>query len=100
MNKTEKSLLLFFETAMVDYAGRFDPRHINAADRKIMSEWEKENFISCGRVSGANVMDSSSQRVSWVQLSDSAMDMAHKFRKERAKRMWEDKKWRTTREIL
>lgn len=51
LTKNEKSLLLFFETAYVDFAGKLNPAHMNDDDRKIADRWNKSGYVKFGRVS-------------------------------------------------
>ena len=50
MSKEELSLLLFLETEAVDYGGRVDTKHLKNNDVDILKQWNKEDFISFGRI--------------------------------------------------
>jgi len=93
MTKDERGLLLYLESRAVDYGGRVDQRMMNADDFKIAEKWDSENFISFGRIVFRNI---NSQGANWVKLSEEALDLAHEERKERAKRMWENRTWIST----
>jgi hypothetical protein len=95
LSKDEKSLLLFFEAAYVDYAGKLNPQHMNNDDRLIAERWTKEGFVEFGRV---QFKDCISEKTNYVFLSDEAIDLAHQERKERANRMQKERKWKTTSE--
>lgn len=93
LDKDEKSLLLFLETAVTDRAGIYKPEYVNDADREKMHEWAESGFITKGRVASAHLRDGMTV---WVQLSGEAMRIAHEARTERARRMWKNRKWKTT----
>lgn len=94
LDKDEKSLLLYLETAVTDKAGLYKPECVNSADRAKMDEWAESGFIAKGRVASAHLREGVTV---WVQLSDEAMKIAHEARAERAKRMWKNKKMENSR---
>lgn len=94
MTSAEKSLLLYLETCAVDQGGRLDQRRINDQDLKIMAEWQGDGFVETGRVASESI--TRSQGSFWVTLSDEAWKLAHRFREERAERMWHNRRWMTT----
>ena len=99
MNKDEKSLLLYFETCVVDQSGRVNTLKMNKIDCDIAEKWDKEGFISYGRICFKDCIASRTKKLThFVQLSDKAINMAHQIRKERAARMWKNKSYETTKE--
>ncbi len=97
LDKDEESLLLFLETRAVDYGGRVNMMHMNQEDMKIANDWDDAGFISFGRIV---VRNHNSDGTYWVKLSDDAWKVAHRLRKERAKRMWDNKTWLGTKESM
>ncbi|KKM17129.1 hypothetical protein LCGC14_1678950 [marine sediment metagenome] len=95
MSKDERSLLLFLETRYVDYGGRVNLQHMNLEDMDIVEKWNKEKFIFFGRIVMRN---HNSDGTNWCKLSQEAWKLAHEERKARAKRMWENKTWLSTKE--
>lgn len=97
MTKEEKSLLLFLETRAVDYGGRVNTLHMNGEDFDIAKRWDEEGFVGFGRIVARNHNSDGSH---WVKLSDEAWKLAHKERKARAKRMWDNKTWLSTKDSM
>lgn len=95
MTREERSLLLYLETAVVDYGGRYKGQCINDGDREIMDRWADDGFITHGRICAA---DHNRDGALWVQLSPEWLELAHCERKARAKRTWEARRYRTTEE--
>ena len=90
--KDERSLLLFFETRLVDYSGRVASIHMNEEDIKIAKKFVEENLIQFGRLKFAVVESFRGQGLTqrhthWVRFSDAAWKIAHKLRRERSDRM-------------
>ena len=97
MTKDERSLLLFLETRAVDYGGRVNLVHMNKEDMEIAEKWNKEVFIEFGRIVARNINSDGS---SWCKLSEEAFKLAHKERKARAKRMWQNRTWLSTKDSM
>ena len=95
MSRDEKSLLLFLETRQVDYGGRVNLQHMNNIDTEISERWNKEEFVGFGRIVMRN---HNSDGTHWCKLSEEAFKLAHKLRRERADRMWQNKTWLSTNE--
>ncbi len=95
LSKDEKSLLLYFETCSVDYAGRVNGLRMNKEDRQITSVWASVGFIEYGRIAAAYI---NSQGANYVKLSDEAFEMALLLRRQRADRLWGKRIWHTTKE--
>ena len=95
MSKDEKSLLLFLETRGVDYGGRINIKHMNQEDMQIAERWSKEGFLEFGRIV---IRNHNSDGTHYVKIPDSTFMIAHKLRLERAKRMYLNKTWLSTKE--
>jgi len=89
MTKEERSLLLFFESAAVDYGGKLSPLHMNGEDQEIKDKWKKSSFIEYGRMKSNDIFG---DRTCWVKLSDEAWKLAHEERIARFKRLEYNKK--------
>lgn len=88
MTKDEKSLMLYLETRMVDYAGTIDFVHLNDADIALLGEWEAAGFITQHRLTHASVqLLNKKSTTNIVSLSDAAWELAWECRKERAARL-------------
>lgn len=95
LTKDEKSLLLYAETICVDNQGVYDPKCLNATDNDILDKWQIDGFCEHGRVASEYLTD---KRCVWLQLSDDALKLAHAIRSRKAKRVWNNRKWLTTKE--
>lgn len=87
MIKDERSLLLYFETAAVDYGGKIDGRRINDIDYDIAKQWNETGFIRFGRIYSGDIAHSFTH---WCVLSEDAWTEAHRERRARNVRV-EDK---------
>ncbi len=95
MTKDEQSLLLFLETRQVDYGGRVNLQHMNDDDMKIAEKWNETGFVGFGRIVMRN---HNSDGTNWCKLSEEAWTMAHKLRREKAQRLWENRTWLSTKD--
>lgn len=91
MNKDEKSLLLFFECAAVDYGGLCKGAHMNAEDIAIAKQWNESGFVKFGRIASKDIKSPAAggrfPNTNWVILSDEAWKLAHEERRARQKRI-------------
>lgn len=95
MTREERSLLLFFESAVVDHAGAFEPTRLNHDDFKIAEQWRAEGFSSHGRIAFSD-LEKLRPRTNWCELSEEAIALAHEERRARAARMQAGRPWRKT----
>ena len=89
MTKHERELLLYLESRCVDNSGRIDHRQVNKEDIDKLKEWEESGFIAYGRLPTETFMDKLGVIPNWstfVVLSATAWNMAHRERGNRAKR--------------
>jgi len=93
LTREERSLLLYFECVSVDYSGLIDGLKINNEDNDIAKRWASEGFIEFGRVKLEDV-EKNGRKSLWVTLSDNAWELAHRERRDRAKRNWSSRRWR------
>jgi hypothetical protein len=101
MSKDERSLLLFFECASVDYGGKLNTAHMNADDMKLAAKWTKEGFVTFERIASKFLKDTNSMtgsKTHAVVMSEDAWALAHEERRERAKRVYSKKEWLTVSE--
>ena len=80
----EISLLLFFETCLVDQSGNVGIRHMNVEDSGIAKRWTEEGFVDFKRRPMKDINGSTSTHKIW--FSEDALDTVYHYRKERAKR--------------
>ena len=90
--KDEKSLLLYFETCLVDAYGRVAGACINKKDMEITKKFMALELIEFGRLSFKTIQKFRGNKLSqiythWVRFSDKAWKLAHKWRRERSERM-------------
>lgn len=94
MDKNERSLLLFFETCVVDFTGRVDARRMNQIDEEIAQRWNKEGFLEYGRIA---FKDHNSQGSKWVEFTEETWTLAHQERRARFERS--ERRFRKTSEL-
>lgn len=91
MSKDERSLLLYFETCMVDNRGKVDGRRMNAADHEIVKEFVKQGLITFQRLPFKHITELKDKaQVNahyWITFSDKAWELAHQERRNRSDRM-------------
>ena len=91
--KDEKTLLLYFETCLVDAYGRAETRYMNKEDIEIAKKLTEAGLIEFGRLSMKAIEKLRRLHgygkvyTHWVRFSDKAWELAHKWRKERSDRM-------------
>ena len=90
MTGTERSLLLFFETCLVDRAGAIDTRRMNDDDFEIAERWNAEGFVRFGRVKAKDLTETRSH---WVEFAEPAWQAAHLERRTRATRVAANRTW-------
>jgi hypothetical protein len=91
----ERSLLVYFETCIVDNCGVVDGCRMIDNDFDIAKKWSERGYISFGRICSTDVRFA---RTHWVEFSDKAWTDAHVERKQRAQRLCANRKWRKTSE--
>ena len=88
MIKDERTLLLYFETCLVDKNGKVNHRRMNSIDFDIAKRWSDEKFITFKRIPYEDIVDRGyhSTNTHQVSFTDEAFTIAHALRKERALR--------------
>lgn len=91
-NRQEQSLLLFFETRLVDYCGRVACVHMNGEDFEIAEKLEEEGLLQFGRlkmevIDGFRGHSLSQCHTHWVRFSPEAWTIVAQLRRERSDRM-------------
>lgn len=97
MTNQELSLLLFFETVVVDQWCRFNTAHLNDDDNEIAKRWHDEGYIKSGRIVFEDIK---SQKTHWVELSAQAWMDAHAERFARGQRIMKKIDFRRTDESV
>lgn len=93
MTQTEKSLLLYLETCVVDGAGFVVGARVNDTEVSIAIGWDRAGFIRFGRRMMKEMSSNPSARSSrfppthYIRLSEAAWDLAHRLRREKSARM-------------
>lgn len=87
MTKDEKSLLLYFETCLVDKDGRIMAKRMNEIDFEIAKKWTKEKFVSLKGIPIKEVKNKGIYtETHTVCFSEKAFQMVYYLRKARALR--------------
>lgn len=86
MNKFERMCLLYLETCAVDNGGRVDSSVINLDDIHAIEEFKKQGLIIYERIPALQLGLKTSCATHYVEFLDSAWELAHQLRKERAMR--------------
>ena len=87
MSKDEKNLLLYFETCLVDNAGRVNSRRMNKIDFEIAKKWTDEQFIEFKRLLMCEIVLRGLQTEDHkVTFTEKTLVIAHLLRKARALR--------------
>ncbi|WP_186019898.1 hypothetical protein [Burkholderia gladioli] len=88
LTRTEKSILLYAETCLVDYGGLLEGRRMNQDDMDALKALAYAGSISFGRVPGSllsEIRDRTGRHVThWITFNDVAWNLAHAIRRERA----------------
>jgi len=88
LTKDEANILLYLETCMVDHRGFIQPKRMNNTDWTIMERWKKEKLIDFGRRAYEDItrypISVGGARTHWVQFTEKAWTLAHRYRQERA----------------
>lgn len=91
----EESLLLYFETCLVDGSGLVDSSKINNTDVENARKWSETRLIKFGHlkiaelkaVEAAGVRRNAGPRTHYIRFSQRAWYLAQKLRRERSARM-------------
>ncbi|MDP1712925.1 MAG: hypothetical protein Q8K86_10775 [Candidatus Nanopelagicaceae bacterium] len=97
LTKDQKSLLLYFETCLVDNHGMVDSAKMNDDDHKIVADWQMKGYVQFARFPAKWLMERKNMMhgtAHQVRLSAEAMTDAHRLRAERAARMISEEKQR------
>ena len=81
VNRRKKSLLLYFETCLVDNEGFVNGLRINQEEVEWAKTWVDSGLITFGRVLFKEIIFNNTHE---VRFSDEAWNLAHQFRRERA----------------
>lgn len=87
----EKSLLLYMETAAVDYGGKLQAVRMNDDDFAIADQWNKTGFVRFGRIAMRDILPRGATgehpRTHGCILSEEAWTAAHAERRARCQRI-------------
>lgn len=87
MTKDERTLLLYFETCLVESSGKVNCQRMNEIDYGIAKKWTDEKFISFKRIPHKDVVNLGMQtNTHQVLFTEEAFTIALLLRKERALR--------------
>lgn len=91
----EISLLLYFETCVVDSKGLFEAKHVSSADFILAGKLREEGLIDWGRIPAEVILAKGESNPAWrsthwVWFSDEAWEITHKARRAKAERIMSD----------
>lgn len=92
LTKTEKSLLLFLESACTEKGGQLSSQHMNQEDFDIVQSWVEQGFIEFGRIK-LSTLPPNSFATHWCILSEEAWVAAHLQRRQRSERLLASRRW-------
>lgn len=94
LTKTERSILLYCETRLVDGGGLLQPARMNAEDHEALNKFKAAGILDWGRIPFRTMEQLTHPedhphmpglRLSyWVTFHDEAWEMTHKLRRKRA----------------
>jgi len=90
LTRTEKSLLLYLETCLVDNLGKVQAARMNVEDFDAIAHLKELGLIDFGRLPFKDIEKSRRYlrvpNTHWVRFSDEAWKIAHALRRERTER--------------
>ena len=90
MTKDEQSLLLYFETCLVDQRGKTQSARMNTLDFEIAKNLDKQGLIKFNRIPFKEIEKTVGNeiypRTHRVQFTDEAWKVTHRLRREKAQR--------------
>ncbi len=84
LTKDEKSLLMFFETALVEHKGCLDITHMTPGDVTLAKKWNSSGYAGFGHL----VPRGRTKNTHWCSLSVCAWNDAHNERYARAQKTY------------
>lgn len=87
LTRTEKSLLMYVETRIVDHDGLLGDQHLNTEDRIALHSLQYEaDFLRSGRVPSEYLAQASrfGKCSTWAHLTEKGWEAVHRLRRERA----------------
>ncbi|MDW5419120.1 hypothetical protein R6242_21335 [Iodobacter sp. CM08] len=85
LTKTDKSILLYMETRIVDFGGFLDGNKMNQADLESAHFFKTSGVIEFGRIP-AKLLEAAKPSTYWVTFTNEAWELAHALRRERSLR--------------
>lgn len=87
LTKIERSILLYAETCVVDYAGLLEGKRMNSDDIEALKKFEAAGILKFGRIP-ARVLGSMISRecTHWVEFTEAAWVLAHVLRRQAAEK--------------
>ena len=87
LSRDEESLLLYFESCLVDDEGLVEGRRMNEEDFKIAKQMASDGFIAFGRRPFDDIKKSVNPGfMHWVRFTEDAWNIAHGLRRRKAER--------------
>ncbi len=86
MTRDERSLLLYFESCLVNQRGTCEPLRMNESDFEIAKQWTAVGFVQFRRRPAKQLVGTGTTRTHAVRLSEEAWELAHMERRRRAER--------------
>ena len=86
MSRDERSLLLYFESCLVNQKGYCEARRMNELDFEIAKEWIDVGFALFRRRPAKQLVGTGTTHTHEVRFSEEAWELAHIERRRRAER--------------
>lgn len=87
LTKAERSVLLYAETCVVDYAGLLEGKRMNNDDIDALKKFEAAGILTFGRIPArALAWMVGRECTHWVEFNDSAWALAHALRRQAAEK--------------
>lgn len=87
LTKTERSILLYAETCVVDYAGLLEGERMNGDDIEALKKFAAAGILKFGRIPARLLGSMISRKCTyWIEFTDAAWALAHTLRRQAAER--------------
>lgn len=87
LSKSERGILLYAETCLVDFGGLLEGRRMNNADIDALKKFQQAGVLEFGRIplkTLGMLMKAGREPTYWVTFNDASWALAHALRRHRA----------------
>lgn len=83
LTRTERSILLYAETTLVDHGGLMEGVRMNADDHAALDSMQERGLLTWGRVPGRTLGTYIARNIThWVEFTDAGWASAHQARRD------------------